>query len=77
MGVITFTWTLDAKRAAVTWWEGEPGPLAELGDAAMPVRNPERFGWKQPTSGKQAVRLVQQVAQQFADQLQSDNEEES
>jgi hypothetical protein len=70
MGILCWTWQVGDKRASITWYEGCGAPIAQLGTRApMPVASPERFGWKEPETGRQAMTAVRQFAQRFADQL--------
>jgi hypothetical protein len=74
LGIYVMSWqSKGRKRNVITWCEGMSEPALEFyvsGRNAMsrplPIRNPERFGWKTP------VRLAtfKAFAQAFADEAE-------
>ena len=76
LGVYSFSWQVDGRKAVIQWGEGMTVPLAFLGGSMREVANPARFGWTGPPTGtsKRQLAAVKAFAQRFADQLAADIE---
>ena len=77
LGVYSFSWQVDGRKAVIQWGEGMSVPLAFLGGSMREVANPARFGWTGPptgTSHRTQLAAVKAFAQRFADQLAADIE---
>lgn len=77
LGIYVMSWQSGParKRSVVTWCEGMTEPVLEFfisGRNAMsrpvPIRNPERFGWRMPVK----LATFKTFAQCFADEAEAE-----
>lgn len=75
LGVYVMSWQSPGrKRNAITWCEGMDNPALEFYISGrnrmsppVPIRNPQRFGWKTPFS----LKMFKEFCQKFADEAES------
>jgi hypothetical protein len=65
--IFRFDWRSrhDNAQCSVQWGEGTGNPLGFMNSLATEIRNPERFGFKQPVTRKNFKDFVQRFADAF------------